>query len=373
VAFAEEPDAGMARPRMLVLARESRGMTQGDVAAAMIRVLDGDGAVSQGYVSKAEAGRLSVGDDRLKLFAAALGYPVSLLTLDDDVYGVGVGLVYHRKRASLSATALRRIHAMLNLTRIQIRALLDASSRPPVDRFITFEVDDFDTAEDAAQALRAEWGLPNGPVKSVIGAIEDAGGMVAARVLAGRGLDAVSQRPATGNPVFLAHAVAPADRQRFTLAHEIGHVVMHRVPAAGQEQQADQFASEFLMPARDIRAYFSGRLDLARFLELKAVWGVSAAALAYRAHALGAVSDWQYRQLQIEMSALGYRTTEPSPLTPERPTALPRLVKSLMRPRCYTAADLAQLTHLSESEFAGLYLSDDPATFNEDPNTRGGH
>jgi Zn-dependent peptidase ImmA (M78 family) len=206
----------------------------------------------------------------------------------------------------------------------------------------------------------------------VIGAIEDAGGLVARRLLAGRGLDAVSQRPATGNPVLLAHATAPADRQRFTLAHEIGHVVMHRLPAAGQEQQANQFASEFLMPARDIRTHLSGRLDLARFLELKAIWGVSAAALAHRAHGLGAVSDWQYRQLQIEMSALGYRTSEPSPLTPERPAALPRIVKGLTQ-RGYTAADLAQLTHLSEGEFSGLYVSDDPATFDEDPNTRGGH
>jgi Zn-dependent peptidase ImmA (M78 family) len=358
---------------MLVLARESRGMTQADVAETITRLLDGEGTVSQGYVSKAEAGRLSVGHDRLRLYAAALGYPESLLTLNDDVHGAGVGLVYHRKRASLSATALRRIHALLNLTRIQVQALLEAADRRPVDKFITFEVDDFDTAEDAAQALRSEWGLPGGAVNSVIGAIEDAGGLVARRVLAGRDLDAVSQRPAGGNPVFLAHASAPADRQRFTLAHEIGHVVMHRVPGPGQEQQANQFASEFLMPARDIRGFLSGRLDLARFLELKGIWGVSAAALAHRAHVLGAVSDWQYRQFQIEMSALGYRTNEPGPLVPERPTILPGLVMGLMQERGYTVADLAQLTHLNDSEFAGLYLSDDPATFNEDPDTRGGH
>src|SRR5262249_42681872 len=82
-------------------------MTQGDVTEAMTRLLDGEGTVSQGYVSKAEAARLSVGDDRLQLFAAALGYPTSLLTLDDDVHGVGVGLVHHRKRASLSARTAR--------------------------------------------------------------------------------------------------------------------------------------------------------------------------------------------------------------------------------------------------------------------------
>jgi Zn-dependent peptidase ImmA (M78 family) len=358
---------------MLVLARESRGITQADVAQVMTRLLDGAGTVSQGYVSKAEAGRLSVSDDRLRLFAAALGYPASLLTLDEEMRGAGVGLIYHRKRASLSATVLRHIHALLNLTRIQACALTEAAQHSLVDRFIRFEVDDFDTAEDAAQALRTEWGLLRGPVKSVIRAIEAAGGLVVRRRLPGTGLDAVSQRPFAGNPVFLIRDSAPADRQRFTLAHEIGHVVMHRTPAADQERQADQFASEFLMPARDVRPYFSGRLDVGRLLKLKAVWGVSAAALAYRAHVLGALSDWQHRQLQIEMSALGYRSSEPHPLVPEQPTLLRGIVKELMSGQGLTVAELARLTHLDEMEFAGLYLSEDPATLNEYPITRGGH
>lgn len=362
----------VARPAMLVLARESRAMTQADVAKAMTKLLDGSGVVGQGYVSKAEAGHLKVADDRLQLFAQALGYPVSLLTLDADVLGAGVGLVHHRKRASLSAIALRRIHALLNLTRIQLGALLDAMGRYPADRFITFDVDDFDTPEDAAQAVRATWGLPEGPVSSVMGAVEDAGGLIVCRTLAGRELDAVSQRPANSNPVFLVSSSAPADRQRFTLAHEVGHLVMHSLPTSEQERQANQFASEFLMPAQDIRGFFSGSLDLARLLELKATWGVSIAALAHRAHVLGALSDWQYRQLQVELSALGYRTNEPGPLTPERPAFVPSLAQRLMRQSSYTASDLARLTYLSEQEFAELYLSEDVVTLDKDPNTRGG-
>src|SRR5262245_52865498 len=101
-----------AHPAMLVIARESRAMTQAEVAARMTELADGE-PVSQAYVSKAEAGRLTVSGPRLDLYAQALRYPVDVLSADSDLHGVGVGLVHHRKRASLGAPALRRIHAEL--------------------------------------------------------------------------------------------------------------------------------------------------------------------------------------------------------------------------------------------------------------------
>jgi len=341
---------------MLVLARESRGMTQAEVAEAITAQLGRADSVTQGYVSKAEAGRIAVSGERLGLYAVALGYLPGLLAVDEEMLGAGVGLVHHRRRASLGATALRRIHAVLNLTRIQLHALLEAAGERSPDRFSEFEVDDFDTAEDAAAALRKEWGLPAGPVASVVGAIEDAGGLVVRRHLAGRELDAVSQRPTGENPVFLLDRNAPGDRQRYTLAHELGHVVMHRVLSDGQERQADEFASEFLMPARDIRASFKGGLDVERLTQFKKIWGVSIAALIRRAHTLGALSSWQYRQLNIELSALGYRTQEPTGFAPELPRLVPVLIDRLRRDRGFTVAELAILAGLSEDEFRGLYI-----------------
>ena len=77
-----EQVVGMAQPRMLVLARESRAMTQGQLAKAMQALEGSDGKVSQGYVSRAEAGRLTVNGERLGLYARALHYPAQPLMSD---------------------------------------------------------------------------------------------------------------------------------------------------------------------------------------------------------------------------------------------------------------------------------------------------
>jgi len=354
----ERDPGGAAQPGMLVLARESRGMTQAEVASAISAKLGSREPASQGYVSKAEAGRIRVTGERLAVYAAALGYGSDLLTLDEAAHGAGVGLVHHRRRASLAVMGLRRTHAVLNLTRIQLQAMLKAAGEHPAHRFPDIEVNAFDTAEDAARAVRQAWGIVPGPVRSLIGALEDAGGFVVRRQLAGRELDAVSQRMEEGNPLFLLNFGTPADRERYTLAHELGHVVMHRVPSDDQERQADQFAGEFLLPARDILRSLKGGLDLGRLIELKQAWRVSMAAIARRAHTLSVISDWQYRQLNIELSTLGYRTAEPAEFASEQPAAVAALISKLHSQQGLTVADLARITGLQEQEFSELYLTD---------------
>jgi Zn-dependent peptidase ImmA (M78 family)/transcriptional regulator with XRE-family HTH domain len=353
-----ERDA-MAHAAMLLLARESRGMTQAELAQMMTRHSDGT-PVSQGYVSKAEAGRLEVTGTRLSLYASALGYPPAVLCADPEVHGVGVGLIHHRKRASLGAPALRRIHAELALARMQARGLLALDSTERYHRFHRIKVDDFDTASDAAITLRCEWGVAPGVVPQLIRLIEDAGGLIVVRDLGARELDAVTQWIEGDPPLFLINAHAPADRFRFSLTHELGHVVMHGEPGltALQERQADEFASEFLLPADAIRAELKGgRLDLPRLLTLKHRWGVSMAALLRRASTLGVITDWQYRNLMVEMSALGYRTQEPSDLVRESPRFIPALVARLRDDRGYDLGQLADAAGLLPDEFARLYFS----------------
>jgi Zn-dependent peptidase ImmA (M78 family) len=352
-----EEDA-VANAAMLLLARESRGITQADLAEVMTQQ-SGDTPVSQGYVSKAEAGRLEVGGARLSLYATALGYPVAVLCANPQVHGIGVGLVHHRKRASLGAPALRRIHAELALARMQTHGLLAAAGAQHPNRFHRIAVDDYYTPSDAASALRLEWGLAPGPVPELIRLIEDAGGLVLVRDLGSRELDAVTQWIDGDPPLFLVNAQAPTDRSRFSLAHELGHVVMHGEPGptAVQERQADEFASEFLLPADAIRIELKqGRLDLTRLLALKNRWGASMAALLRRASTLGVVTDWQYRNLMVEMSALGYRTHEPGDLERENPEFITTLVAGLRDDRGYRLDQLADVAGLLPDEFRNFYL-----------------
>ncbi|MFI6567077.1 ImmA/IrrE family metallo-endopeptidase [Streptomyces sp. NPDC050534] len=351
-----------AHPGMLALARESRGMTQTGVADAMTKASDGAAVVSQGYVSRAESGRLSVGEDRLVLYAAALGYPSELLCVDPQVSGVGVGLIHHRKRASLSAPALRRIHAQLALVRLQVSGMAGAAAlAEDGHRVPRVVLDDLTTARDAARQVRREWGLPAGPVADVIGSLETAGAWVVVRDLGSRLLDAVSQWDGRQMPLMLVNDRAPGDRCRFSVAHELGHLVMHCEPgtAGEQEKQADAFASEFLMPAADIRQAFTGGVDLARLAELKRIWRVSMSALLRRAVDLNALSDWQYRTVVVEMSALGYRTAEPVDIAPERPRRVDALVDTLLSERGLDIDRAAACARLLPGDFERLYVAGD--------------
>jgi Zn-dependent peptidase ImmA (M78 family) len=317
-----------AHAMMLTLARESRGMSQTSLADAMSK-LAGE-PISQGYVSKAEAGKLAVDGERLALYGRVLRYPAGVLCVDAEMNGVGIGLVHHRKKASLGAKELRRIHAQLAMAWLQVRGLVEPRVRG-AHRFERIEVSDLDTPAEAAQALRKLWGLPAGPVADLIGVVESAGGIVLVRDLDTPDLDAVSQWDGVDAPLFLLSAHAPADRFRFTFTHEIGHVVMHAEPGATalQERQADEFASEFLMPAADIANELGGPLDLARLLALKQRWGVSMAALARTALTLSQISEWQYRNLVIEMSTLGYKKQEPGEIHREVPRAIAAAARSL--------------------------------------------
>jgi hypothetical protein len=95
---------------------------------------------------------------------------------------------------------------------------------------------------------------------------------------------------------------------------------------------------------------------MARLLELKVEWKVSMWALLRRAHTLGALSDWQYRTLAVEMSSLGYRINEPGELGTESPTAVSRVVAwHLDHGR--DVADLASAANLNTDEFIRLYMT----------------
>lgn len=345
----------VANPVMLTLARDSRELTQADVAREL-SARRGDGPkITQGYVSKAEAGATSVSGQRLALFSAVLGYPVELLTLPGSVFGLGTTCVHHRKRQSLSATAGRRVHAYLNLARIQTRLLLQGTAVQPANAFFRFPVSVIDTARDAATEVRQRWGVPPGPVDSMVDLLERAGGIVLQRQTPSAAWDAVSQWPDDEAPVFLLNAATPPDRQRFTLAHELGHIVCHPVPGPDQEKDADEFAAEFLMPAAHIVADLGSDLDIAKLSALKQRWKVSMAALVRRAHDLGVITDWRYRTLNVELSSLGYRTDEPGALPPEHPRLPLRAAQERITRQQDGLDDLAARTLLTTAEFTEVF------------------
>ena len=157
---------------------------------------------------------------------------------------------------------------------------------------------------------------------------EGMGALVVTLPLGGREVDATSLHPPGEPPLFVINSDVPADRQRFTMGHELGHVACEPGEDTDPEEMAQRFAAELLAPARQVYADLKAApITPARLLQLKAAWLISATALLRRAHDLAVISESGYRRISAQTSALGWRTGEPDPLPAEQPAVVPALVR----------------------------------------------
>lgn len=330
---------------MLILARQARGLTQAKLAK--------HSGVSQGTISKIEHGLRPLSDEDIAKFSAALRYPPEFFNRSAEQYGQGT-VCHHRKRQSVPIGKLRQIHASMNVMRMSTSELLQGIEINAEHTFPRMEVEDFGSPQQIAHLVRESWQLPLGPIKDMIAVIEAAGGVVVPCDFGTDKLDAISQRPADEPPYFFVSVTAPGDRLRFNMAHELGHIVMHSAPAKGQEQEANEFAAEFLMPAREIKAQLRN-LDMAKLTDLKRHWKVAMQALIMRARDLETITERQQRSWFMRFGQLGYRKNEPVEIPREEPALIRRVVDFHRHQHGYSDADLSRAARLTENEFQEIY------------------
>lgn len=195
---------------------------------------------------------------------------------------------------------------------------------------------DGDGPERAAQQVRGEWGIGDGPAGHLVRLLENHGVLVVFGPPQASSVDAYSFDSRLRPVVVLNPIKRDYYRQRFDVAHELGHLVMHSDAEPGGrivEDQAHRFAAELLMPAEQIRDLLPSSMGanawrtLAR---LKEQWGVSIQALLYRARWLGQLSDVSYRNAMTTISTRGWRRNEPGLVSViEQPSLLSRAVELL--------------------------------------------
>jgi Zn-dependent peptidase ImmA (M78 family) len=140
--------------------------------------------------------------------------------------------------------------------------------------------------------------------------VEDAGCIVVDYSFPSTKLDGVSIRTTQGTPIVFLNKNLPKSRRRLSLAHELGHLVMHVNPHERVEEEAWEFAEEFLMPAAEIGKLLD-RPTFDNLGELKKQWGVAMQAILYRARKLGKITDSYNRYLWMQIGKCGYRRNEP--------------------------------------------------------------
>ncbi len=298
---------------VLQTARRAQRLTQAQLAE--------QAGVTQAALSRYENGLREPEPDVLDRLAHVLGVTPNFLRHAGRAYG-GMAMDAHMRRRMTAPPGIwRQLEARLNMYRWHTSHLFEEVTLHADQHVPTLDLLDV-SPEQAARLVRAQWRLPAGPVRRLAQWLEAAGCVLIGEDFGTSRVDGLSQWVGD-HPVILFNTSAPADRVRLTLAHELGHLVLHSdaVSADDVEAQANVFAGEFLMPADIIRPVLRNAKP-ARLLDLKIEYGVSMQALVERAFHLGLLTPTQRTSMYKMFSARGWRVREPrsEDIAPETPS-----------------------------------------------------
>jgi Zn-dependent peptidase ImmA (M78 family)/DNA-binding XRE family transcriptional regulator len=341
-------------PDMIALARQLREFTQEELANKT--------NVTQGMISMAEQGMKEISDDLLSKLSNALNLPENFFFQEGGI--VEPGMRYYRKRSTVKKQHLNRIDAEFNIVLRNIKKLL--SSVEFIDLQVPFlDLEEYENDPAMiAKVLREYWEIPKGPIKNLTEIIEAAGIIIIPWDFGTKKLDGFSFTVFNLPPVIFINDSLKGDRQRFTLAHELGHIILHsnKPPTKDlEEDEANTFASEFMMPDRDIKSMLFD-LDLKKLSSLKLRWKMSIAAIIMRAASLNVITYNQKRYLFQKLSKLGWRKSEPQDLDipSEQPSLLKELIDVHLKNIGYTPEALCQMLKISPQDFNSWYIKRNP-------------
>jgi Zn-dependent peptidase ImmA (M78 family) len=189
---------------------------------------------------------------------------------------------------------------------------------------------------NAAIKTRSIMGLsPDTPIQNLIQLLERNGVVVLALPIEFEKIDAFSLWINDQTPraviAFAANNVS-GDRLRFSIAHELGHLVIHQTITGINkkfDKEANLFASEFLMPKDVIMNEITSPVTLDVLLPLKKRWGVSIQALAKWAATLKIITIRQYQYLMHQIGNYGFRKNEPVEIVVEKPRMLSQMAEMI--------------------------------------------
>ncbi len=334
---------------MLVIAREARGLTQWELAEL--------NDIAQGTISKIEDGLLVPSEELAKKFASSLRFPAQFFSIHRRIEWSNVGVGIYRRRVAVPVVLLKQCEAKMNIIKLNIAQLLSAAEA--VENQLPYlDPDEHGGAKKIAQEVRRILRLPPGPVRNLTDAVEALGCIIVPFDFGTRKIEACSMFVGEVPVIFINQSLN-AVRYRWTLAHELGHLIMHRIPSDSddQEEQANRFASELLMPEDEIGPSLLP-ITIDRLARHKLKWRVSMQAILYHAKNIGVIAERKFRYYCMIINKLGYREVEPhdGDIPKESPRLLRELVDMHLQDLSTTTHGLAQELAIDESDLAAWYL-----------------
>lgn len=330
-------------PSRLKLARKRQGMT-------LVRLEQVSGISTRslsGYENVTSDSRERITDKVLDALAHALQVPAAFLTAE-DIEEIPLEAVSFRAPSKLTASQRDTALAAARIA-IMINQWIEERFRLPVADIPTLPGRD---PEMAAHHVRNLWQLGVAPIPNLVHLLEAHGARVFSLAEECLEVDAFSFYWKS-TPYVILNTRKSGERGRFDAAHELGHLVLHsahEVPHGKlAEQQAQRFASAFLMPPTAVQAKRLNNATVDRVLAAKKTWKVSAMALTHRLNELDMVTEWGYRTLATNLSRMGYRREEPDGIPRESSQLLAKVFTAL-RGEGINATHVARDLHIKTEE-----------------------
>jgi Zn-dependent peptidase ImmA (M78 family)/DNA-binding XRE family transcriptional regulator len=321
----------MINPKRITEARQARAYNISQLASLI--------EVSRQAISRYEQGLSAPSPRIVEKMSETLNFPINFFYKDTIEFPSDSTVFYRSFKTSeadiRSMIKTRCFWASEVYECLNKNIVLPKLNLPALDLIIRQENISQETIENAAQSVRQYWGLGNGPIPNLTYELEKNGVIVSSSSLTYDKVEACSQ-VANGKPIILmSKGNKSACRIRFSLAHELGHIVMHghitkediKIPEVLKriETEANRFAGAFLLPEKsfvnDVNSVY-----LESFIPLKSKWKVSISSMIYRCNDLGILDEEQILSLKKQIS--NKRWWREEPLDKDIPQEKPKLLSS---------------------------------------------
>lgn len=319
--------------------------------------------VSKAAIQKYEKGKATPDSSKLLKIAKACGVRIEYFFRKSTVTLSNVEFRKHSTFGKKRSDAVQIRVAELIEKRVE---LLNAFPELPIPHFtvpdcVPHQVGKLDEIEDIAEGVRHAWELGLNPIADLTAELEPLGLLVMAIDVDHKAFSGMTAIAMTADeqyyPVIVVSSRWPGDRQRFTLAHELAHVIFANRLAdeVNEEKACDRFAGAFLAPRESVIKELGTqrkRLEPQELYHLKHEYGLSMAGWVMRAFQCGVIHD-EIREATMRMfSARRWRTNEPGEsLANETPSLFEQLVYRALAEDLISEAKAAELLGIPRMRF----------------------
>ena len=333
----------------LTFAREYRGFTQTALAAKVK-------GLSQSNLSKYEKGFGGLSDNMLGLIMSTLDFPMKFL--DMNIVNK-VDSKHYRKKATITVKTRNEIDRTISLIAYCFDWLSEFVEIPDYS-FGYYDMDNGISPEELAGHIRNKYRLGMSPISDICNFLERNGVFIYMWDSPNDEFDGVSLITDAGNHLIIVNRNRSNDRVRFTLAHELGHILMHECPSfpvfsiRDKEKEANAFASELLLPSQAVRNALHN-VRLGQFPELKRYWLVSMASLLEKAKNINAIASEKYKSMRMDFSRRHWNKKEPYEVPIDSPTVFEQAYRLVSDTLGYSISMISESTGLPEDVLIKIF------------------